>query len=138
MTKLYNLKYLTKTRKFLRSQPVKAEWLMWSKLKRKQLGYKFRRQYSVGIYIIDFYCPELKLVVEADGATHSSSKEIVYDKNREEYLKKFGIKIKRYNNLEIFNNLEMVASDIKNYCDKIKIPPLNLPLVKGENKIYEK
>jgi len=124
MTKLYNLKYLTKTRKFLRNQPVKAEWLMWSKLKRKQLGYKFRRQYSIGIYIIDFYCPELKLAVEADGATHSSNKEIIYDKNREEYLKKFGVKIKRYNNLEIFNNLEMVASDLKNYCDKLKNDPL--------------
>jgi len=123
MTKLYNLKYLTKTRKFLRNQPIKAEWLMWSKLKVKQLGYKFRRQYSVGHYIIDFYCTELKLAVEVDGATHGSSKEIVRDKNREEYLKKFGVKIKRYNNLEIFNNLEMVASDLKNYCDKLKNTP---------------
>jgi len=133
MTKLYNLKTLTKTRKFLRSQPIKAEWLLWSKLKGKQTGYKFRRQYSVGHYIIDFYCPELKLAIEADGATHSSDKELVYDKNREEYIKKFGIKIKRYNNSEIFNNLEMVASDIKNHGDNLKNTPPNPPLIKGRN-----
>ena len=58
------------------------------------------------------------------GALQSSESEIIYDKNREEYLKKFGVKIKRYNNLEIFNNLEMVASDLKNYCDKLKNDPL--------------
>ena len=120
---MYNLKYLTSTRKFLRNQPIKAEWLLWSKLKSKQLGYKFRRQYSVGPYIIDFYCPELKFAIEADGATHSSGKELVYDKSREEYLNKFGIKIKRYNNLEIFTNLEMIVTDIKNYCDKLKNTP---------------
>jgi len=122
MTKLYNLKYLTHTRKFLRSQPIKAEWLLWSKLKGKQLGYKFRRQFSIGHYIVDFYCPILKFAIEVDGATHSSKDELAYDKNREEYLKKFGIKIKRYNNLEIFTNLEMVATDIKNYCDKFNTP----------------
>lgn len=136
MTKLYNLKSLTKIRKFLRNQTVKAEWLLWSKLKSKQLGYKFRRQYSIDHYIVDFYCPELKFAIEADGATHSSDKELTYDKNREAYLKNFGIKIKRYNNLEIFNNLEMVASDIKNYCDNLNnITPPNPPLIKGRNII---
>jgi len=98
------------------------------------MGYKFRRQYSIGHYIVDFYCPELRFAIEADGATHSSDKELIYDKNREKYLKGFGIKIKRYNNLEIFNNLEMVATDIKSFCDKLNNTPPSPPLIKGRNK----
>ena len=64
MTEFYNLKYLKPTRKKLRNEPTSAEQLLWSKLRNKQLeGKKFRRQHSVGSYILDFYCPEYRLAI---------------------------------------------------------------------------
>ena len=62
----------------------KAEVILWSKLKSKGLdGYKFRRQYSVGKFVIDFYCPRVKLAIEVDGDSHFSERSEVCDKERQ-------------------------------------------------------
>jgi very-short-patch-repair endonuclease len=75
-------------------------------LRRNQLGYKFRRQHSIGKYIVDFYCPEKKLIIELDGWQHKEENQKRYDKERSEYMKKLGFNILRFWNNEVNNNLE--------------------------------
>ena len=76
-----NVVYLKNTRKQLRNNPTKAEQVLWKYLKNKQIkGYKFRRQHSVGNYILDFYCPALKLCIEIDGDSHFTDEGKNYDK----------------------------------------------------------
>ena len=78
MTLLFNLKTQKQIRKNLRKQEVESEKILWWKLRNRQLGdYKFRRQFGINKYIVDFYCPKLKLAIEIDGATHSTKKEKV-------------------------------------------------------------
>jgi len=118
MTKLYNKSALMNKRRQLRNNMVKAEIVLWSKLKARQLvNLKFRRQHSVGSYIIDFYCAELRLGIELDGPTHEFS--IDYDQRRQEYLEKLGIKIIRFNNGDIYYHLDEVLSRIADF----KRPP---------------
>jgi very-short-patch-repair endonuclease len=89
--KMNNKKYLKKYRKELRNNPTKAESMLWKALQKKQLeGRKFRRQHSLGNYIVDFYCPTEKLIVELDGSVHENFINEEYDFNRMEYLKSLG------------------------------------------------
>jgi very-short-patch-repair endonuclease len=91
-----NLNYKD-SRKYLRNHPTFTEHLLWKHLKSKQLcGYKFRRQYSVDKYILDFYCPKLKLAIEVDGITHENAKKREYDYKRQLYIESFGIKLIRF------------------------------------------
>ncbi len=87
MTIVYNHKHLKPIKKLLRKQNISAEKILWSKLRNRQQRFKFRRQYSIGNYVVDFYCPALKLAIEVDGATHSTKEEIEKDKEREKFLK---------------------------------------------------
>ncbi|MGD0919462.1 MAG: DUF559 domain-containing protein [Thermodesulfobacteriota bacterium] len=71
MTKIYNRTVEENNRKILRKNMPKAEVILWSRLKGKRLdGYKFRRQFSVAQFVVDFYCPRLKLAIEVDGDSH--------------------------------------------------------------------
>ena len=103
----------------LRKQPIQAERRLWDKIRNRQLGYKFKRQYGVRNYIVDFYCPEVRLVIEVDGATHSSKKEIEYDIARQQYLETLGMKVIRYTNTEIRVSMPYVLGNIKNILDKL-------------------
>ena len=94
----------------LRRSQTPQEGILWSKLKNNQLGFKFRRQYSVGPYVLDFYCPKRKLAVEIDGSQHIENKE--YDIERSDYLSTFGIKVIRFWNNEINTNREGVLLKI--------------------------
>ena len=68
---------------------TEAEILVWSKLRAKQMcGHKFRRQYSVGVYSLDFYCPSLKLAIEIDGDTHFQAGARKYDLTRQEFIER--------------------------------------------------
>jgi very-short-patch-repair endonuclease len=92
---------------------TRAEIILWSRLKGKQmLGYKFRRQYSVGSYVIDFYCPELKFAIEIDGPTHFEDEAKEYDENRQKFIESFRITFLRFNNMDVYNNLEGVLKSI--------------------------
>ncbi len=114
MTKLFNKKSETEKRKLLRNNMPLAEWILWKKLNNKQLsGYKFRRQYSVKQFVIDFYCPILKLAIEIDGDSHIDA--IKYDNNRQKYIESLGIKFLRFSNLEIYEDLDRVIEKIKKY-----------------------
>jgi len=99
-------------RKNLRNNATPQEIILWSRLRRKQLKYKFRRQHSFGKYIADFYCKEKKIVIEIDGSQHKEESNQGYDKERTEYLKRKGMKVLRFWNNEINNNLEGVIFKI--------------------------
>ena len=83
----------------LRRNQTKAESVFWQEVRNKKLGYKFRRQFQIGSYIVDFYCRELQLIIELDGPIHQY--QATYDKNRENWLKKGGFFIVRYLNDEV-------------------------------------
>lgn len=126
MTKLYNINNYKQIRRNLRKQEIAPEKILWYKLRNRYLGYKFRRQYGVNNYILDFYCPELKFAIEIDGATHGAEKEIDKDNIRQAYIESLGIKINRYFNSDIYKNIDDVVDHIAETCKKIKNekPPL--------------
>lgn len=103
---------LEKKRK-LRKNQTKAEAIIWQCLRNRNfLNLKFRRQYSVGVYVVDFYCPSLRLAIEIDGDSHFTEQAKIYDKHREEYIKQFNIKFIRFTNDDVFNNLEGVLKHL--------------------------
>ena len=111
---LHNRKYLKEFRKELRNNPTKAESKLWQFLKKSQLeNRKFRRQHSIDNYIVDFYCPTEKLVIEVDGGIHNNFINNEYDFKRTEALEKFGCKVIRFTNDEVFENIELVLEAIK-------------------------
>ncbi|MGB2867056.1 MAG: endonuclease domain-containing protein [Bacteroidota bacterium] len=112
---------MTEARKLLRRGMPKAEKILWSRIRKRQiLGDKFRRQYSVGPFVIDFYCPALKLAIEIDGENHFTKEMMQYDKERQEYIEAFGIEFLRFTNQEIFEELEGVISRITERVLKMK------------------
>lgn len=121
MTELFNIKSKKQIRRNLRKQDIGAEKALWYKLRRNNLGYRFRRQFGIGNYVVDFYCPKLKLIIELDGATHSTEEEINNDTKREDFLKKLSLNIKRYPNGYVYENIDLVIDDIINTIDDLKI-----------------
>ena len=111
---LHNRPYLKKFRKELRNNPTKAENRLWRALRKSQLEQrKFRRQHSIDNYIVDFYCPSEKLIIELDGEIHNNSINSEYDFKRTEDLNKFGYRVLRFKNNEVFENLDLVLEAIK-------------------------
>jgi very-short-patch-repair endonuclease len=98
----------------LRKRQTDAEKKLWVIFRNRQLaGAKFRRQFSIGNYILDFYSPEYRLGIEADGGQHYEDKGKHDDKVRERELYKLGVKILRFNDNEILNNIEGVFEIIQ-------------------------
>ncbi len=115
MGKIFNRSRYNQKRKDLRNNMPNAEVILWSQLKNKQFhNLKFRRQYGVGVYIIDFYCPKLKLAIELDGHSHYVEGVEEYDKQRQEYIESFGIHFLRFTNNDVYENLEGVLEEILN------------------------
>ena len=106
---------LLSKRKELRNTLTPAEAVLWKLLKGRQIGkLKFRRQHSVGPYIIDFYCPSLKLAIELDGETHAGRAE--HDEQRTAYLwQEARIKVIRFENRVVFENPELILEEIEKY-----------------------
>lgn len=99
---------LEKRRKLKKNQ-TESEIVMWDKLRAERFkGIKFRRQYGIGEYIIDFYSPKLMLAIEMDGKQHYEEEGLEYDKIRTEYLNSIGIKVIRFKNEEVLNNIEKI------------------------------
>ncbi len=103
-------------RKLRKNEPA-TERLLWSHLRNRQLlGLKFRRQYGVGNYVIDFYCTETKLGIEIDGNSHfENSVVIVKDKLRQEFIESLGITVYRFTNREVMENVEGVLEVISKF-----------------------
>ncbi len=107
--------------RFLRKNQTDAERKLWLLLRNRQLAnVKFRRQFSIDRYIIDFYSPEYKLGIEADGGQHYSDEGKVEDKLRTDKLNEQGIQILRFSNLDILKNIEGVYVVISRAVEKIK------------------
>jgi len=116
MTKLYNLEILKSRRRVLRRNPPSPEIIVWNTVRNRQIdGCKFKRQYSVGRFVIDFSVPNLKLAVEIDGDTHYKESEQEKDRHRQQYLEKLGIKFLRFTNQDINENLNGVVERIREY-----------------------
>lgn len=113
MTKHYNKKSEQEKRRLLRSKMTYCEKIVWLHLRKRQLGYRFLRQYSVDHFVIDFYCPELKLAVELDGDIHNLLEQREYDRARQKYLEEFGIKFIRITNEEFLGNPNKAFSKIE-------------------------
>jgi very-short-patch-repair endonuclease len=93
----------------LRQNMTKAEVILWVNLRKRALnGARFRRQHPIGPYIADFACPSAKLVVEVDGATHSTPEELAYDLRRTKYLEAEGWSVIRVSNTDVFENIDGV------------------------------
>jgi very-short-patch-repair endonuclease len=113
MKRLHNIQKLLPFRKKLRNNTTPQEVLLWAQLKNSQLGFKFRRQHSIGRYIVDFYCPIKKLVIEIDGSQHFTIDNQEYDQNRTESFAFLGIKIIRFTNTDINTNMKGVLMKIR-------------------------
>ncbi|MEK7635398.1 MAG: DUF559 domain-containing protein [Patescibacteria group bacterium] len=124
----YNNQNQKERRRELRKNQTEAEKLLWQKIRgRKINNLKFHRQFSIGPYIVDFFCPQIRLAVELDGEQHKDS--VVYDKERGSFLKDKDIVTIRFWNYEVLNDLEKVLERIKK---EIENNPLNPPYNKGE------
>ena len=104
--------------KELRENMTDAEKMLWSRLKNKQLGERFKPQHPIYIFIVDFYCHSHKLVIEIDGGYHKTQLE--YDNGRTFELEHFGIKVIRFTNEEVLNNIDRVLNEIKQH---LLLPP---------------
>jgi very-short-patch-repair endonuclease len=106
--------YLQTFRTELRQSLTPADAALWNALKQRQLdGRKFRRQHSVGDYIPDFYCPSERIAVELDGQVHNSDLAQLYDSERDEFLNYYGIKVLRFSNRKVLDELEFVQHEIR-------------------------
>src|SRR5580765_984450 len=95
-----------------RSNATPAEEILWNYLKTKPFGIKFRRQPSYSVYILDFYCHSLKLIIEVDGSIHNLEEVKKNDFEREKMLKNDGFSLIRFTNDEVFCSLEKVKDTI--------------------------
>ena len=93
--------------------PTEAEKMLWEYIRSEQLWFKFNRQHIVGDYIVDFICLEKGLVIEVDGGYHSEYEQIQRDECRTEHLEDMGLKVIRFSNEEVLNNIEGVLDNIR-------------------------
>lgn len=101
-------------RQRLRNRIPPAERRLWQHLRRRHIaGAKFRRQYGIDRFVVDFYCPELKLAIEIDGPTHHSPEAQAYDKARQQHIEAFGIEFLRFSNAQVYQELDFVVNAIR-------------------------
>ena len=111
---IHNVSGSNERRKELRQTLTAAEALLWINLKGRNLnGKKFRRQHSIGPYIVDFFCPECRLAIELDGASHMTDNGTDADEPRTQFLKRFNVRVIRFENKAVFEDLEGVLADIR-------------------------
>lgn len=106
-------------RRELRRRLTKSENILWQQLRNNGLGLRFKRQYSVMNYVIDFYCPKAKLAIELDGSIHKTSKR--YDSYRTRYLYSLEIKEIRFHNWQVENDINSVLEEIRNHLPSPEI-----------------
>ena len=103
----------------LRANMTDAEQFLWQHLRRKQIhGMQFYRQKPLLGFIVDFYCPKARLVVEIDGGQHMEPERITRDRNRDGQLAEIGLHVLRFDNRQVLNEIEGVVEVIGSYCEK--------------------
>jgi very-short-patch-repair endonuclease len=135
MKYLFNDPSLKHRRKKLRRNQTDAEKTFWVHVRNRQFhGMRFLRQYSVGPYILDFYCPEIKTGIELDGGQHNESRGKAYDTARSEYLQAQGIYVLRFWDHEVLLDTQAVLIKVEERCNPSR-PPL---ILRGGDKVSPK
>jgi len=106
--------------KALRKNMTEAEKVIWERVCNNQLGIRIRRQHPIDNYIADYYCHELKLVIEIDGGIHLSEENQQHDKTREAGLNEYGIEIIRFTNEEVSKEIDIVIEKILLKINELK------------------
>jgi len=106
----------------LRRDQTYAEHWLWDTLRDRRLGWKFRRQVPVDSYVVDFYCAELKLVVEVDGEIHLDPRQVAHDKSRDTHLRSIGCTILRFSNESVVLDLDAVRRQITETASRLATP----------------
>ncbi|MGA2526581.1 MAG: DUF559 domain-containing protein [Smithellaceae bacterium] len=120
----------------LRSNMTDAERLIWSKIRRKQLGdFQFYRQKNIGHYIVNFYCSKGKLIVEIDGGQHYESDGMIKDRERDLYLQMLGFTVLRFSDIDILKNIDGVIERILEHLKILPSPPLEKEGITIDNKL---
>ena len=104
----------------LRREMTDTEKIIWDRVCKNQLGVRIRRQHPVWKFIADFYCHEVKLIIEIDGGIHLRSENKEYDISRDIILKEFKIEILRFNNDEVINEPDLVIEKIRRTIETLK------------------
>ena len=105
----------------MRKIETRAEKLLWIRLRNRQVaGFKFRRQHPIGYFVSDFYCHEIKLIIELEGKIHDKKEQKEYDKLRKELIETWGYKIINFRNRQIYNDIENVMQCVKETALKIR------------------
>jgi len=105
--------------RYMRANPTPAEALLWSKLRKRELGgYRFLRQRIIGPYIVDFYCAKLDLIIEIDGPVHQT--QTVHDQQRTKYLESGGKHVIRFTNQQILEDVDNVLCSIDGHCNNAR------------------
>lgn len=106
----------------MRSNMTEPEKRMWYQCL-KQLPHRFRRQRPFGPYIVDFYCADQKLVIEIDGDSHTTADVIAYDEERTTFLEGLGLRVIRFSNLDVMENIEGVFDRLNEELRPPSVPP---------------
>jgi very-short-patch-repair endonuclease len=119
LTKIFNKASEKEKRRRLRKKTSVSEKIVWTYLRSRQvLGERFLRQFSINFYVLDFYCPRLRLAIEIDGDSHFITRDVIdYDRERQEYIENLGIKFLRFRNEEVNQTNDFVISVI---TDEVK------------------
>ena len=119
--------------KLLRKYMTKEEKILWNALKANQInGLRFKPQHPIFIFIADFYCHQVKLVIEVDGTSHEKTDQQQYDDQRTLHLVSLGLKVIRFKNSEVKNDLDGVLSSIKNITSELLVGNQSVtPALKG-------
>lgn len=108
---VHNKRSLLDIRRALRVNSAPAEEILWEEIRNKKLnGLKFKRQHSIGNYIVDFYCASKRLIIELDGEVHNTSHQKEKDKHRDQNLTEMNFKILRISNSQVLNEIEKVKN----------------------------
>ncbi|SET05820.1 endonuclease domain-containing protein [Hymenobacter actinosclerus] len=120
---VHSLGYQKANRRILRGNLTQAETVLWKALQRSQLaGRKFRRQHSIGPYIVDFYCAAEQLIVELDGARHFTASGESQDAERDSNLTSLGFRVLRFENKLVLNHLESVLAAVQAAFQRVVLP----------------
>jgi len=130
----YN-KNLKETAKELRNKQTEAERFLWQRLRLRHLGCTFYRQKPLGQYIVDFYCPKARLIIEVDGGRHFTSETAANDRVRDDFLRSVVLSVLRFSNSEILSNIDNVTENIHKNLRKILLNP---PFSKGDKTTIKK
>ena len=106
---------------------TKSEAILWKYIKNDRLKFRFRRQHGIGNYIVDFYCPKLKLAIEVDGLTHAEEEVFEKDQRKERFINENNMILKRYSSDQIFNDFDNVLVDLENTCKELAASPATPP-----------